>query len=62
MRPGQADLPCFTAVYEDGTEEQSLTMSYGNHQETLLLSDAERERLAYGDWHGWPEWIARIPS
>ena len=60
MRPGQTDLPCFTAVYDDGAEEQSLTMSYGNHQEHLLLSDAERERLAYGGWQGWPEWVARI--
>jgi hypothetical protein len=62
MRPGQADMPCFTAVQDDGTEEQTLVMSYGSYQERVLLTDAERERLAYGDWQGWPEWIAQIPG
>jgi hypothetical protein len=62
MHPGQIDLPCFTAVEDDGAEEQTLTMQYGSHQEILLLTNAERERLAYGDWHGWPEWIASMST
>jgi hypothetical protein len=60
MRPGQADLPCFTAVQDDGAEEQTLIMSHGSHEERILLTHAERERLAYGDWHGWLEWTARL--
>jgi hypothetical protein len=62
MRPGQADLPCFTAVQDDGMEEQTLIMSHGSHQERILLTEAERERLAYGDWHGWSEWVARLAT
>jgi hypothetical protein len=60
--PRPADLPRFTAIQEDGAEQQTLVMSYGGYQERVLLDDTERERLAYGDWHGWEEWIARIPA
>ena len=62
MRRGDADLPCFTAVQDDGADEQTLIMSHGSHHERILLTDAERERLAYGGWQGWPEWIVQIPG
>jgi hypothetical protein len=54
------DLPCITAVAEDGAEEQTLLMRYGAHEQTTLLTDAERERLAYGGWKGWVEWVEQL--
>jgi hypothetical protein len=61
-RPGQTELPCFTAMHDDGAEQQTLVLSYGSYQERIVLTEPERERLAYGDWRGWEEWIARIPA
>jgi hypothetical protein len=55
------DLPCFTAVDDDGAEEQTLIMRYGSYEQRVLLSDQERERLAYGDWKGWREFVAGLP-
>jgi hypothetical protein len=35
-------------------------MQYGGYQESVLLTDAARERLAYGEWKGWDEWVERV--
>ena len=59
IRGGSADLPCFTAVEDDGAEEQTLVMQYGGYQERVLLTDEARERLAYGEWKGWEKWVER---
>jgi hypothetical protein len=56
---GNADLPCFAAVEDDGTDEQTLVMRHGSYQESVLLTDETRERLAYGEWKGWEEWVER---
>jgi hypothetical protein len=49
-------------MHDDGAEQQTLVLSYGSYQERIVLTEPERERLAYGDWRGWEEWIARIPA
>jgi len=55
------DLPCITDVKDDGAEEKTLVMRYGAYEERILLTDEERERLAYGDWKGWTEFVAQLP-
>jgi hypothetical protein len=62
MRGGDADLPCFVAVEDDGAAEQTLVMQHGGYQESLLLTDETRERLAYGEWKGWEEWVERAEA
>jgi hypothetical protein len=59
MRGGDADLPCITAVKDNGAELQTLEMRLGERREITLLTDDERERLAYGGWKGWVEWVER---
>jgi hypothetical protein len=61
MRRGEPNLPCMAAVEDDGAEEQTLIMRYGGHEQRLLLTDAERERLAYGDWKGWQAYVDQLP-
>jgi hypothetical protein len=52
-----AELPCFTAIEDDGAELQTLVMRRGERQESTLLTDEARERLAYGEWKGWVAWV-----
>jgi hypothetical protein len=61
MQRSHPDLPCFTAVEDDGAAEQTLIMRYGGHEQSVLLTDEERERLAYGEWKGWTEFVAQLP-
>ena len=56
MQKNGAELPCFTAVEDDGAELQTLVMRRGERQEITLLTDDARERLAYGEWKGWIAW------
>jgi hypothetical protein len=28
----------------------------------VLLTDEARERLAYGEWKGWEEWVERVEA
>ena len=44
---------------DDGAEEQTLVMRHGGYQESVLLTDQTRERLAYGEWKGWEDWVER---
>jgi uncharacterized protein YndB with AHSA1/START domain len=50
------------AVEDDGAEEQTLIMRSGRHEQRVLLTDRERERLAYGDWKGWTEYVAQLAA
>jgi hypothetical protein len=62
MRGGDADLPCIAAVADDGAEQHTLIMRYGTYREDILLTDEVRERLAYGEWKGWEEWVERAEA
>lgn len=61
MRGCDPDLACITAVEDDAAAEKTLVMQYGSHEQVVQLTDEERERLAYGDWHGWAAYIEQIP-
>ena len=43
MQRTHPDLPCFTAVDDDGAIEQTLIMRYGGYQQRVLLTGEERE-------------------
>lgn len=62
LRLGEPDLACITAVEAHQREEKTLIMQYGNYQQAILLSDAERERLAYGSWKGWHQFVEELPD
>ena len=59
---GTPDLPCFTAVDDDGDAETTLTMRSGQQATTIRLTDEEREWLAYGGWKGWEAWVAELSA
>ena len=59
---GDANLPCLSAVEDDGAADQTLVMQYGDYQESVLLTDETRERLAYGEWKGWEEWVEQVET
>lgn len=54
------DLACISAVQDDGAEAKTLTMQVGAYAEDIALTDEARERLAYGEWQGWPAFIERV--
>ncbi|MFL5801640.1 MAG: hypothetical protein ACJ8CR_07840 [Roseiflexaceae bacterium] len=62
MQRSEPDLPCISDVQDDGAEEQTLIFQYGSYQQAVLLTDEERERLAYGDWKGWTEFVEQVTS
>ena len=62
IRGGDADLPCFVAIEDDGAAEQMLAMQRGDYQESVLLTDEARERLAYCEWKGWEKWVERAEA
>lgn len=60
MAGREAELACIAAARDDGAAETTLTMSYGEHSSAIVLSEAERERLAYGGWPGWEAYVAQL--
>jgi hypothetical protein len=56
------DLPCITAVEDDGADRTALVLLYAGHQEIIELTDERREQLAFGDWKGWVEYVARLSA
>jgi hypothetical protein len=59
-RGANPDVPCITAVEQDGVEDRTLVVQVGAHTEMLLLTDNVREDLACGGWPGWQEYVARL--
>jgi hypothetical protein len=59
MQKNGTELACFTKVEDDGAELQTIVMQRGEHQEIKLLTDEARERLAYGEWKGWVDWVEK---
>jgi hypothetical protein len=60
MRRGESELACMVAAHDDGAEETTLVMRYGKHEQVIMLTDAARERLAYGEWRGWEAYVEQI--
>jgi hypothetical protein len=56
------DRACITNVVDDGKEETTLVLQYGDRQQVMLISDQNREALAYGGWPGWVQFVAALPS
>ena len=60
MAGREAELACIVAAQDDGAETITLAMRYGEHAQAIVLSDAQREELAYGGWHGWEAYVAQL--
>jgi hypothetical protein len=60
VRGSEAELACIAAVRDDGAAATTLTMRYGGHEQAIQLTDDERERLAYGGWHGWEAYVEQL--
>ena len=56
------DRPCITAVVDDGEAETTLILQYRDQQKTVVITDANRELMAYGGWHGWVQFVEELPS
>jgi hypothetical protein len=56
------DRPCITDVVDDGKAETTLILRHGDQQELVLISEANREQLAYGGWQGWVQFVNELPG
>jgi hypothetical protein len=56
------DRPCITDVIDDGHEQTTLILHYGDYQKAVALTDRNRELLAYGGWHGWVQFVEALPT
>lgn len=53
------DRACITDVADDGGEEVTLILKYEGHQEVLLVTDENREMLAF---EGWSRFVKAAPQ
>ncbi|HBY97432.1 MAG: hypothetical protein M5U01_03900 [Ardenticatenaceae bacterium] len=53
------DRACITEVVDDGQAEVTLTLRYEGHEETLVITDENRELLAY---EGWSQFVHTAPA
>jgi hypothetical protein len=56
------DRACITNVADDGKDETTLVLRYGDQQKVVTITDENREALAYGGWHGWIQFVDELPS
>lgn len=56
------DRPCITNVVDDAQEETTLLLTYGRYQKVVVITDENRELMAYGDWPGWVEFVEEHPG
>src|SRR5690242_20992011 len=56
------DRPCITEAVDDGKSETTLILRSGDQQKTIVITDANRETLAFGGWPGWIDFVERLPS
>ena len=62
MRGSAPDLACITAAEDDGADETTLVLRYGDHEQVIPLTEERREQLALGEWQGWTEYVAQLPT
>jgi hypothetical protein len=55
------DRACITAVVDDGQEATTLVLQYAEQQQIIVISDENREALAYGGWPGWVQFVDELP-
>ena len=56
------DRACITNVVDDGKDETMLVLQYEDQQQVIVISDENREALAYGGWPGWVQFVEELPS
>jgi len=56
------DRACITNVVDDGKEATTLVLQYGDQQQAIVISDENREVLAYGGWPGWVQFVDELPG
>ena len=56
------DRPCITEAIDDGRAETTLILKSGDQQQTIVISDANREQIAYGSWSGWVDFVEKLPG
>ena len=56
------ELACISDVVDDGQEQTTLVLRYGEHQTVVPISEEKREELAYGGWRGWVQFVEQLPS
>ena len=54
------DRACITNVVDDGKEATTLVLQYRDQQRTIVISDENREALAYGGWPGWVQFVEAL--
>jgi hypothetical protein len=47
------DRACITDVIDDGKTDITLILRHGDDQRVVLITDENREAIAYGGWPGW---------
>ncbi|HEX6290484.1 MAG TPA: hypothetical protein VFZ66_14950 [Herpetosiphonaceae bacterium] len=56
------DRACITKVVDDGKDQTTLVMRVGDHQKVFVITDNNREALAYGGWRGWVDFVDNVPT
>jgi hypothetical protein len=51
------DRACITDVVDDGKTDVTLILRHGDDQRVVLITDENREALAYGGWSGWVRFV-----
>jgi hypothetical protein len=55
------DRACITDVIDDGKTDVTLILCHGEDQRVVLISDENREAIAYGGWPGWVRFVEELP-
>jgi hypothetical protein len=56
------DRACITDVIDDGKTDVTLILRRGDKQRVVLITDENREALAYGGWPGWVRFVEDLAS
>jgi len=54
------DRACITDVVDDGKTDVTLILRHGDDQRIVLITDENREALAYGGWPGWVRFVEEL--
>ena len=54
------DRACITNVVDDGKTDVTLILRHGDDQRVVLITDENREALAYGGWPGWVRFVEEL--
>jgi hypothetical protein len=54
------DRACITDVVDDGKTDVTLMLRHGDEQRVVLITDENREAIAYGGWPGWVRFVEEL--